>query len=372
MKHVVTLFISIIILFSCTAGPAIISNTETIKKYIDKQTEGPEIPALACLVIKNNDAVFTYVSGVRQLNGRDFVTVNDKFHIGSNTKAMTALLAAISVERDELQWDSTIAGVLSDLYDSIPAGCRDITLAQLLSHTSGITNDINKLPWLVYFTNPRSIRRQRMEMSEEIMQIPLDSKPGSMWAYSNFGYVIAGLMLETVSNSSWEELLINRIFKALGMKNSGFGPPALDDKSGQPWGHNPDPVDPGTVGSDNPPVIGPAGIVHTNLEDLALYLQVFINEGNYPEESPLISRESYDRIIAPLLNDYGLGWFSYYDGSLKSQVLSHDGSNTMFYSTINVYPDIDSAVVVLCNSGTEAAKMAVAEVREYLVDSYIK
>ena len=209
---------------------------------------------------------------------------------------MTALLAAIAVERGELRWNSTIGEVLSGLYNSIPAEYRDITFIQLLSHTSGITNDTNKLPWLVYFTNPRSIRRQRIEMSEEIMQVPLEYKTGAEWSYSNFGYVIAGLMLETVSDSSWEELMNSRIFKPLGMKNSGFGPPALNDKAGQPWGHNPDPVDPETVGSDNPAAIGPAGIVHTTLQDLALYLQVFINEGNYPGGNPLISNESYEKI----------------------------------------------------------------------------
>ncbi len=366
MKQAVLSAAIFLVLISCTSKPPEISDTETVKKYVDEKTESPEVPALACLVIKNSDTVFAYVSGVRQQGGREFVTVNDKFHIGSNTKAMTALLASIAVEQGELTWDSTVGEMLSDLYTSIPETYRDIKLVQLLSHTSGITTDINKLPWLVYFTDPRSIRRQRIEMSKDIMNIPLDSVPGTEWAYSNFGYVIAGLMLETVSDSSWEELMINRIFRPLGMGNSGFGPPALNDKTGQPWGHNPNPVDPGTVGSDNPAAIGPAGIVHTNLQDLALYLQVLINEG-----APLISRESYEKIITPVLNNYGLGWFSFYDGNIKSQVLSHDGSNTMFYSTIIVYPDIASAVAVLCNSGTEAAKKAVTDIRKYLVDYFL-
>ncbi|MBN1647834.1 MAG: serine hydrolase [Spirochaetales bacterium] len=322
--------------------------------YIEQLIEPPGIPALACLVIRDSSVLFTDAAGVRYMKGGKAVNGTESFHIGSNSKAVTALLAAILVDEDKLRWDSTIGDILTGSFDTIPDIYRNITLEQLLSHTAGIMNDITKVSWSDYFFDKTDIRLQRRKMAGEIMQNGLLFEPGTDWAYSNFGYVLAGLILETVADASWEDLVRKRIFVPLGMKSAGFGPSAHDDREGQPWGHNPGPIDPAAIGADNPVVLGPAGTIHAGLNDLAQLALLFCNEGNYPREKPLISRPAYDKIIKPALNRYALGWFSYYDGSLQSQVLTHDGSNTMFYSTLNVYPDRNDAVVVLCNSGTAA------------------
>lgn len=76
------------------------------QKEIDQIREDNNVPALAAAIVSDDDTV-TYVSGVRKWSDRTPATVNDKFHLGSDTKAMTATLMAIFVERGLLRWDET-------------------------------------------------------------------------------------------------------------------------------------------------------------------------------------------------------------------------------------------------------------------------
>ena len=79
--------------------------------------------------------------GTRRAGVNIPVTINDRFHLGSDTKAMTSLLAAMLVEEGKLRWNTTLAEVFPELAEKMDAGFRNVTLEQLLSHTSGIPSD---------------------------------------------------------------------------------------------------------------------------------------------------------------------------------------------------------------------------------------
>ena len=100
-----------------------------------------DLPALAAAVVCNGTIIATGAVGTRRADTDTPVAVNDRFHIGSDTKAMTALLAAIFVEEGKLRWDSTVADVFPELAETMDTGLRRVTLEQLLSHTSGIPSD---------------------------------------------------------------------------------------------------------------------------------------------------------------------------------------------------------------------------------------
>ena len=80
-------------------------------------------------------------SRTRRLGTDTPVTINDRFHIGSDTKAMTALLAGMLVEEGKFRWNTTVGEIYPELVDKMSKGVKDITLEQLLSHTSGIPGD---------------------------------------------------------------------------------------------------------------------------------------------------------------------------------------------------------------------------------------
>ena len=100
-----------------------------------------ELPALAAAVVKDGKIVASGAVGVRVYGTHIPVKLGDRFHIGSDTKAMTATLAGMMIEEGKLRWDSTIGEVLGPVIPNLKPKFAAITLEQLLSHTSGIPSD---------------------------------------------------------------------------------------------------------------------------------------------------------------------------------------------------------------------------------------
>lgn len=113
------------------------SLSETLTRYLARY----RLSALAAAVFRQGQVVASGAVGVRRLGSDTPVTINDAFHIGSDTKAMTSLLAGMMVEEGKLQWNSTIVESFPEFAASMDAGLKDVTLEQLLSHTSGIPSD---------------------------------------------------------------------------------------------------------------------------------------------------------------------------------------------------------------------------------------
>src|SRR5665213_2202462 len=99
------------------------------------------LPALGAAVVRGGVIVAAGAVGVRRAGSDIAVTIDDRFHIGSDTKAMTALLAAMFVEQGALRWDSTVGGVFPELAATMDPALRGVTLTQLLSHSSGLPSD---------------------------------------------------------------------------------------------------------------------------------------------------------------------------------------------------------------------------------------
>jgi CubicO group peptidase (beta-lactamase class C family) len=108
-----------------------------------------QLPAAAAAAIREGQVVASGAVGVRRAGSDTPVKITDAFHIGSDTKAMTSLLAGMMVEESKLQWSSTIGQSFPELATTMDAGLRDVTLEQLLSHTSGIPSDNDAFDRLV-------------------------------------------------------------------------------------------------------------------------------------------------------------------------------------------------------------------------------
>ena len=100
-----------------------------------------DLPALAAAIIKNGEIIASGAVGTRRAGTNNPVMIEDRFHIGSDTKAMTALIAAMLVEAGKLRWTSTVAEVFPELAATMDPALKGVTLEQLLSHTSGIPSD---------------------------------------------------------------------------------------------------------------------------------------------------------------------------------------------------------------------------------------
>lgn len=365
--------ISTCIIFSCILSAVFAQEDPKLALLVSKAMGSGKIPALAVLVLDSGAVAYRYEGGLVKTGSTEALAPGARFHIGSNTKAMTALIAGMLVDEGKLRWDSTIGEVLAGKAEFKPE-YAPVTLAMLLAHCAGLPSGLPQASWATFFGSAEPISSERKRMAEASLALNPLAAPGKAYGYSNLGYVVAGFMMETVTGRDWESLLRDRLFTPLGMSGAGFGPPAASSGAsavlpGMPWGHNPKPINPVSVEADNPAALGPAGTAHAGLDDLAAYAQLYFSGGLAPDGTRLIKKETLDTILRPVLSNYSLGW-----GSIAwpkgETVLVHDGSNTMFYCSFVIVPEKKLAVFVLANSGTQQAAKAVFSLRESLVGRY--
>jgi CubicO group peptidase (beta-lactamase class C family) len=189
--------------------------------------------------VKDGKIIAAGAVGVR-VYGTDLgVTINDRFHLGSDTKAMTATLAGMLVDEGKLRWDSTIGKVLGADVPGINPKLAAVTLEQLLSHSSGIPSDTPETLRLYFNTDAfeYNLHPLRLRVLNAWKEHAPETPPGSAFHYANLGYVIVGAMIEKASGRPWEELITQRIFEPLGLRTAGLGPQATMGKIDAPVGH---------------------------------------------------------------------------------------------------------------------------------------
>jgi CubicO group peptidase (beta-lactamase class C family) len=318
--------------------------------------EQHDVPGIAAAVVRNGETVALGVAGVRTRGKPDKIAADDRVHIGSDTKAMTAMLCGVLVDEGKLNWDQTLGETFPALKKSMHRQYQAVTLEQLLTHRGGAPGELEKDElwgklWQ-YKGTPTSARRLLLQ---GVTSKPPEAGPGERFIYSNAGVSIAGHMAEFVAGKSWESLMREKIFQPLSMTTAGFGAPGTRGKNDQPRGHKADgsPVHPGP-GSDNPAAIGPAGIVHCSIGDWARFVAA-----NLPSaKTRLVKPETLEKLHTPPPGEpkYAMGWMIA-DGQpwAGGPALTHAGSNTMWFAVAWLAPRKDFAVLVVCNQAHDKA-----------------
>lgn len=319
-------------------------------------------PAMTAFVMRDGAIIERATVGTRSTKDNTPVSDDAPWHLGSNTKAMTATLAGVLVEEGLLRWDMTIGEVLGKTAPDMHSGHRDTTLTMLLNHTGGITPNIK------WFSAPKD----RVTCVTQMLSSRPTSDLGS-YAYSNGGYVVAGAMLEVVTGNSWEDLMREKLFAPLGMTDSGFGAPS---GTNAPWGHrsglfSTSPMPPTTRGSDNPPVVGPAGTVHATLEDYARFVGAHLKGAQ--GQDGIVTADTFRTLHSPtdISEDYGLGWNVTERSWAGGRALSHSGSNTLWFATVWLAPEKDMAFFAATNTGASDAFTAVDEAITVLIGRHL-
>jgi len=307
-------------------------------------------PALAAGIVTRTGLGWAGVRGVRRLGSDDQATLQDRWHLGSNTKAMTAALWARLVEAGQTSWNRP----LTDIFPEIEADpvWTGVTLETVMAHRSGL-RDEDVLPRSVRIAardDSRPLIEQRLGRVRAALTTP-PGGPAGDYNYANVNYVIAGAAIERVTGSPWETAIADRLFGPLGIVDDGFGAPMGD----QPWGHQLSdgvltPLDP-ELKPDNPPLMGPAGTVNMRLEDYARFVHMFLTGG-----AGVLTPETVTRLTtAPpgAGRPYGFGWLvSPQPLWAQGPVLMHEGSNTLWHATTLIDPTGGLGVLALSNDNS--------------------
>jgi CubicO group peptidase (beta-lactamase class C family) len=339
-----------------------ISDLNVLKSTLGNLTATSGLPAMAAAVVNAQGAVFSAASGVRRKGAADPVTVRDAWHIGSDTKAMTAALYARLVDRNKARWGAT----LPDLFPSLAAGMdpawRAVSIEQLMSHRAGL-DDVG-VPWLIAArADKRPLIEQRLATARDKLSKP-PAKPVGQFSYANVGYIIVGSAIEQILKTPWEEAIAAEVFQPLGMRDAGFGPP----KGEAPQGHRLNPLTGALTAmgdgpaADNPAALGPAGTVHVTLDDWASFIRVFLD----PKQT-FLKPDSLQHLITPPPGaDYAMGW-GIADDPKAGRLLLHAGSNTMWFAQAVIAPEHNAAVLATTNCATDLAQKAIAALTRALL-----
>ena len=321
---------------------------EPLDDLLHAVNDGHGYPALAAAVASSGGITGAATTGVRKAGGHDSVTVEDRFHVGSITKPMTATLLATLVEEGRLRWDAAPTDVLPEFAAALHPALRSVRLEHLLAHRAGIaafTDDDEMVPVPSFDGSPRD---QRLAFAGWLLLQEPSATPISDFLYSNAGYAIATAMAERAANESWEDLMRACLFTPLSLESAGFGWPALLSLD-QPWGHYKrgpvlEPQEP-----DGPyqlgPLLAPAGDVHMTVSDLAEFGRVHLR-GLAGEDTLLRAitvRRMHTSLGTAPGGGYGLGW------SIAESSHNHTGSGGTFIALLLLRSEQDRVYAVAAN-----------------------
>lgn len=313
---------------------------------LDAAMVGTRVPAMGMAVLRDGHIAVLAVRGVRASDGADPVRPGDRWHIGSDAKAMTATLIARLVERGQLHWEDRIGTVLPEFAATAYARA---TLADLLSHHAGLPHDLidpGARGALFGDQGPDGPTTTRLHYIARALTDPPVGRRGT-FHYANTGYLVAAAMAERVTGESYEALLQREVLAPLGIAHAGFGTTGPGELQGHRGGHPTGPND------TNPPFFAPAGGVVLPLADWAAFCldQLAGARGH----GRLLTPADYHRLqSAHGAGGYGMGWEvrAEYAGH-AGPVLVHAGSDTNWYAIAVLFPKAGTGALVVANAGPD-------------------
>ena len=287
--------------------------------------------------------------GFADLADRVPASANTIYRLASVTKQFTAAAIIHLAEEGNLSLNDRITDYLPD-YPS-PGG--KITIRELLSHTSGLS-DVAVIPIL---EEGGGVGYNRDRIIDLVASQPLDFEPGTGHSYSNVGYILAGMLIEEVTGTTFADYVTEEVLRPSGLDQTSFCPD--EQPSADRWAHGydlqygnwpralrlgrpPAFVDPAPI---NMEVVSSAGGLCSTVTDLARWpglLRSFLNPASYRDMSrPTVLADGTE---VP----YGLGVQIRQFGSHPA--VSHGGVVTGFVSLVADFPDDDVTVAILVNT----------------------
>jgi CubicO group peptidase (beta-lactamase class C family) len=293
------------------------------------------------LVAKGDRLLINRGYGFADLEWSTPNTPDTRFRIASITKQFTAASILLLQERGKLRVEAPLKTYLPDT----PQTWNDVTIFNLLTHTSGIPDFIH----LADFRNIETLPQRPEQLIAKIRDKPLEFAPGSDRAYSNTGYLLLGLVIEKLSGESYARFVKENLLDPAGMRDSGYDTHAAvihHRASGYTYGAD---------GFENAPYLDmsipfAAGGLYSTTGDLLRWERALFG-------GRILSRASLEQMTTPFKQNYGFGVVI--RTSAGDKIIDHSGSLEGFNSELIHGARNNVVVVVLSNvSGPVADQLA--------------
>ena len=322
------------------------------------------IPGAGFVVFGLNRPTVRAVAGRRRSGSDTPVQLDDQWHIGSVTKAMTASVVLRLHERGILDVDETVLSGLEGTRYERAADCRHfgaVTIADLLSHRSGMRANPTNAVFALYVLG--GMDRERVNAIAVRESLTRGIGPARSYTYSNSGYGVAGLIAAHRTGSSWQDLIEDHVAWPHHIDSLGFGRPEWSGD--HPWGHRRRIGRPGytqyriTKRGLDLELMRPAGDVHVSLAGLAQHGLLHLRQTR-GEDVGLLAPASAARMYAPVGEacdpyrggGYGLGWHVEdrapdFGGG---RFLWHNGSDLFSFALVGLLPDAGVGFAFVANA----------------------
>jgi len=342
----VVLGISLTASFVASAGQDVDGRVDAL---VGAEMREQRIPGLALAVLRDGKQVKAQGYGLANVELNVGVKPETVFQTGSVGKQFTATAVMMLVEEGKVGLDDKLSKYLA----GTPEGWKDVTVRNLLTHTSGIADytdsEYTKAGGLINLRGDYT----EAELYQRFVQLPLNFETGTKWKYSNTGYALLGFVIHKVTGEFYGDFLQERIFRPLGMnatriiseadivpnRASGYELVKGEIKN-QEWVS-------ATLNTTAD------GALYTNVLDLGKW-----DAALYTER--LVKRASFEQMWTPVkLKDgktypYGFGWFL--NEASGHRLIEHDGAWQGFTMNISRYVDDRLTVIVMTNLDSEHAK----------------
>jgi len=351
---------------------------DSTEKKIDalfSSVTSPDAPGLAVLVRQNGKTAFEHGYGLRELRTKAKIDARTNFRLASFTKQFTAMAIMLLEHDGKLHHDDK----LTTFFPDFPAYGKDITIRNLLNHTSGLP-DYEDLMEAEEKTSGPLWTPERQIQDEEVLQLLEKASkgffaPGTSWAYSNSGYVMLGLVVAKVSGKPFGGFLAERIFVPLRMNHTLLYVKGKNEVANRAYGHTREKKSGAFKETDQSATSATQGDggVYSNLEDLSQWDDALRNHTLLSEEEmkpaltevrladgsptrwPEVPHGDNGTPAKPV--SYGFGWFL--DAYQGRQRMWHTGSTMGFGTVIERFVGENLTILILCNrTDLDPAKLA--------------
>jgi len=343
------LCVSLLILVCSQSGLAQRPTAKQIDSIFSGVTSKTD-PGLAVVVRKDNRTIFEQGYGMRDLRSSLLIHVHTNFRLASFTKQFTAMAIMLLVHDGKLRYEDHI----TDIFPEFPAYGQQITIRNLLNHTSGL-QDYEDLLMKQYEGRPWHAIPQ---ISDEGVLALLEQQsstsfpPGSKWEYSNSGYILLSNIVRKVSGQPFRDFLRDRIFAPLNMRNTivfQYGKNKVADRA---YGYTNDSgVWLETDQSPTSATLGDGGI-YSSIDDLirwdeALGSHSLLSEKEFQPAVTPVKIPGQSSVSDKENEGYGFGWFlDTYRGHRR---MWHTGSTIGFQTVIERFPKSNLTIIILAN-----------------------
>ena len=299
----------------------------------------------AAMVARSNAIVFMKGYGLANREHNVANAPDTKFRLGSITKQFTAACILKLQEEGKLNLDDPVSKFVPDC----STNWAGVKIRHLLTHTSGIPS----FTGFPDYISTMMLSSPPEKTLERFRNQPLEFKPGERFAYSNSGYVLLGYIIEKSSGMSYEDYVQERIFKPLGMKDTGYDhfEQILSHRAtgyarkGGNWSNS------AYIDMTIPHA---AGALYSTVEDFFRWYQCW-------RERKILSASSWNAMTTPGKDDYGFG--IHVGEELGRKVLDHGGGINGFGTMMKWFPEADLFIAAFANSesanpGTIARNLA--------------